>query len=469
MNKVPADWLNELYTKSRVVDTNQGKSHKFEQPRDCFIVKQAIEYYSNGHISHSEIKVRNESNQTILYKQNIHNQDKKLTTTAETHTLFLQRFHLYLVCVDLGTEDLKTYLCNDIGTAWPIYEAEIIAMFQDIHSKPDILRKIDPCLCNYIFCRANLFQDELARNNDMKALLDSATTAKELHLFIAPCLDEASSKRALEACGMEEAFMAKAQVDLFMRKLSHAPLKVSQSAYPIRQPSQPVMTSQQAADNNAHAEDVRAHAPSNDHLASTVVPSGHQDHQVPGSNPQTQPDLASSKEDDDEVIYVSSNDRRHPSETLLANGTTHSTATQSQKRGRSPSPNVTPTNRLETDTKERRPFSFKDIYEQRPQGGQALVHARPSIPDQYWSITPEAWSKLPDRFPYTHAGYICETELGMIAHERCNECAEHDAVCEVYKEQYRTRRPGLSCARCRIATGFRPCSHIKRMKANGSK
>lgn len=81
-----------------------------------------------------------------------------------------------------------------------------------------------------------------------------------------------------------------------------------------------------------------------------------------------------------------------------------------------------------------------------------LVLHRPHIDNKFWSVSPASWARLCEKTKrfYTHAGYICETEAGMIAPEPCDMCSQLGQACKVYKDESLHPRVGLSCARCRV-------------------
>jgi hypothetical protein len=80
---------------------------------------------------------------------------------------------------------------------------------------------------------------------------------------------------------------------------------------------------------------------------------------------------------------------------------------------------------------------------------------RPQDEDEYWSISPTAWSTTSHarREMLSHIGRINETPEGEQApHGDCDKCAEAGAECMVYRNL-----GNLSCSRCRFRT--LTCSH----------
>jgi hypothetical protein len=80
---------------------------------------------------------------------------------------------------------------------------------------------------------------------------------------------------------------------------------------------------------------------------------------------------------------------------------------------------------------------------------------RPQDEDEYWSISPTAWSTTSHarREMLSHVGHINETSEGEQAPDGdCDKCAEAGAECMVYRNL-----GNLSCSRCRFRT--LTCSH----------
>ena len=90
---------------------------------------------------------------------------------------------------------------------------------------------------------------------------------------------------------------------------------------------------------------------------------------------------------------------------------------------------------------------------------QVLRVTRPSVDNEFWSITTTQWAELSDLHNrrVTHAGNTCETEAGVVAPERCSACAELGLVREVYTDNDLHRKLGKTCARCLV--GGAKCSH----------
>lgn len=81
---------------------------------------------------------------------------------------------------------------------------------------------------------------------------------------------------------------------------------------------------------------------------------------------------------------------------------------------------------------------------------------RPLEDDEYWSVSPTAWTRTPHvrQEVFSIVGRINETSEGEQAPEGdCKKCARSGAECMVYRDEVRSRdgdAVGLSCSRCRF-------------------
>lgn len=81
---------------------------------------------------------------------------------------------------------------------------------------------------------------------------------------------------------------------------------------------------------------------------------------------------------------------------------------------------------------------------------------RPQKDDEYWSVSPSAWSRLSQarQEVLSHVGRINETSEGVQAPDGdCSRCAQSGAECMVYRSEARIATSGdqmLSCSRCRF-------------------
>ena len=81
---------------------------------------------------------------------------------------------------------------------------------------------------------------------------------------------------------------------------------------------------------------------------------------------------------------------------------------------------------------------------------------RPQKDDEYWSVSPSAWSRLSQarQEVLSHVGRINETAEGVQAPDGdCFRCAQSGAECMVYRSEARIATSGdqiLSCSRCRF-------------------
>lgn len=323
-------------------------------------------------------------------------------------------------------KDLEDILCKLICTRNPVYEAEIECLLKSLLKRPRRLSDTRPDLLKFLCERMVLFGDGLAKNEGVMSLLRPKASAKDRLLAIVSLLDEDASieealiqelgsKLKINQLGQDTALL---QTVVRTLTPNAAPTQLNQPALSL-QPVQPVPLSQAAPSDDVVAR-------TSNKSSSTLVQNS-----LPGS-------------------------------------ATHSTTPQGHKRPRSPAPSATLT-RLATDTKPRRPYSMGDIYEPSEDDFSfefILIHIRPSVEGEEWSITSGIWEDLnsTELDAYTHAGHICETEAGMVAHELCSHCAEYGFVCEVYTDEVKAAMSGLGyasssldCAMCRIFG--EDCSH----------
>lgn len=98
---------------------------------------------------------------------------------------------------------------------------------------------------------------------------------------------------------------------------------------------------------------------------------------------------------------------------------------------------------------------------------------RPQKDDEYWSVSPSAWSRLSQarQEVLTHVGRINETSEGVQAPDGdCSRCAQSGAECMVYRLEARIGTSGdqvLSCSRCRFRGLV--CSRGETVKSRGRK
>lgn len=98
---------------------------------------------------------------------------------------------------------------------------------------------------------------------------------------------------------------------------------------------------------------------------------------------------------------------------------------------------------------------------------------RPQKDDEYWSVSPSAWSRLSQarQEVLSHVGRINETAEGVQAPDGdCSRCAQSGAECMVYRSEARIVTSGdqvLCCSRCRFRGLV--CSRRETVKPRGRK
>ena len=92
------------------------------------------------------------------------------------------------------------------------------------------------------------------------------------------------------------------------------------------------------------------------------------------------------------------------------------------------------------------------------------------VEGKWWSRGEEELERMGEgkRRDFGHIGRIMETELGerLAGGERCSACQSHGQECWIYsvKGRQQVKRPGDSCARCRVAARPGGCSCSKRRR-----
>ena len=97
-----------------------------------------------------------------------------------------------------------------------------------------------------------------------------------------------------------------------------------------------------------------------------------------------------------------------------------------------------------------------------------------AVAGKWWSVGEEELEAMPlnKRRDFGHIGRIMETELGqqLLGDKRCSACRANGQECWVYspKGAQQVRRPGDTCARCRVAARAGGCSLSKRRRRDRS-
>lgn len=411
VSKVPARLLEILHDIGRVLDLGNIKVITIWDSRHRFIIQKTIEFCDSGRLQHDELTVeRNTAHRPVRYQRARHEHDTTFTATSEAHTLFLEHVRLYNFCLRTGFRDFQAYLSNSLSTRYPVYEAEVVALLNELYKDSDTLENVDQDLLNFIGQRMVFLRDILANSKSLLPLLRTRTDAKDHLLAMIRYADDASLSDGLlthvrSELRIEESTETTLLLDTFVTK----------------------------------------------HRNDTAV---EQSDQALSSTPAASRRLSRSL---DNIVTLPVTVHPTPSNT---------TPTASKrKRSRSSAPGGVSRSDGVTTTRPRRPHPDNQIYDSgapsTPSAPKTLRRVRPRMENKYWSVTPKKWDSLGDdgKRCYTHAGLICETEAGTIAPEPCSNCLELGEACEVYNTaDARNLSFGGACARCRVSWRAK-CSH----------
>lgn len=456
-SSLPVGFLEFLDDNGRVTDLSELDLITIKDNSHHLVIKKSVEFYIKGSLMHGEIRVeRRDSNMAENYVHDLHAQDITFVATVETHQLFLEQVRLYLFCISLGMKDFQKYLCDNICTRYPVYEAEIVALLTELRKSPDTLQNTDPALLNHICQRKLLFPDMAMEIEPILVVLRLVTDSRARLLAMIPHVQEPVLDRLWAACYIDPAAEAAALFDYFVKKhnLNNAQVQPAHQTQQLHQ-AQPSIATQP---RNTPAQNLQL-----SQRFTGGIPL------MPFERRQSIQQAGTPRATSDDNMNVAHNVARTPLYGNLARRTPQQPATQGRKRAHDPAllTNWTReqaahdpalltdwTGEQAADLGARRPFT-EAMYKPND-----LI--KPAAEGEYWSVTPEKWDSLSDarKETYHRAGLMAETTAGQAAKESCEECKKHSIVCMVFVDA----KHGTSCARCIINRPKNGCSHTAATK-----
>jgi len=418
--RISAILLTFLEEHGRVQNYGDLKIISVIDDRHNFTILSIAEWITKSSLEHGELKVeqleRKSGRRTVVYDQSIDEQDITFVSTAETHARFLQRLRLYVFSISAGMKEFQRYICKTICTQYPVYEAEVIAIIAAVSDYTNDLKVLDSTLASFVHKRMLCLRGRLVTNEAALPVLSKAVSVKDRFMSLLGRADHAVLARALAELrnGVGEVIETEALLDKFIEKTSidseasqptQATLLATPSTQAKRKRGRP--TKEEAAAKAARSNPVATTST----MFDTGMQSASTSHLITDDGPASISPVLNP------VKAHAPPKRQHPGDSMW------------------------------TGTKYR--------------GQPRLRFTRPQVEDEYWSATPDEWHDKSDHLKrlYTHAGYICETEAGMVAPEPCSECKALNHVCEVYTLDARHAQFGGTCARCRIKHNAK-CSHV---------
>lgn len=392
------------------------------QPDDVLMVKIAIQWIQHGdNIPASRsvnIQVHGRGRHPVKYQPKVHADDLNITSTSETNRHFCARVKLYILAVQSESNDLKFHLSQELRSLFPVYAAEVTFLLERFGSANIMsgLQESDPELARFIGGRMHVQRDKLAANG--------FTTA-----YLLGCFSSIDKGLSFVMSHAKDAVLEISKQPLLNSIASHLQAGPFLDAYiqtldPDGTTSAPNNHNAGITSKEANEEEAASRLQKKSVTAGGVYGrSGESTKIAPAPNKST---TASKK-------AVTS--RANPT---IASQTIETTTAPSDSTPSRP--------------RRARPSAAHFDYSSRNTHLTNMTLARPLAEGQYWSADERRWKNATaDRKRlYSHAHYMCETDLGFIDPNQCTNCRDQGITCDRYVDELITRFVGRKCAACKL-------------------
>lgn len=136
----------------------------------------------------------------VVYEPRSHELNPFLSTTEETHALFVQEMKLYVFAIVSEFKDLQAHTARKLRHQIPLYAREIVELLCEL-SKTGVLNRfaeVDPELANYVSKRIACCRQVLVKDRTLLPFLRGVVDSQEQFMNLIKTSDEARINKCIE-------------------------------------------------------------------------------------------------------------------------------------------------------------------------------------------------------------------------------------------------------------------------------